>query len=293
MNKEKTAQLIKDARIKSGLTQAELGDMLGVTNKAVSRWENGESFPDVGVLENLSDALHISIEDIVTGGEHDGDISKTLTDLVNTAKLEKKIRARWVRISLVAAAFGLLCIYLGIVIFKGYTSFVEGAAPFVLAAMMIFLLLLSATASRITAARNIKIDVIMALTPIVTPVYAAALMIICINDAINGKMTFSLPTEKIGPFLNNQLVAIFAINFALAALLMIQSIRNRESIRFAAIPAAGAFMLALIYSDFLHQMSSPAGAIQELLSRTGQVCFTIIICAFTKWGLERRKYTER
>ena len=79
MDKEKTGQLIKEARIRNKLTQAELGDMLGVTNKAVSRWEKGESFPDVGVLEALSNALNIKIEDIVTGGEQGEDISRTLT----------------------------------------------------------------------------------------------------------------------------------------------------------------------------------------------------------------------
>lgn len=45
--------------------QSELGDLLGVSNKAVSRWENGESFPDVGVLESLAATLDISIQDIL------------------------------------------------------------------------------------------------------------------------------------------------------------------------------------------------------------------------------------
>ena len=41
MNKEKTGELIREARIKKNYTQSELGDLLGVTNKAVSRWEKG------------------------------------------------------------------------------------------------------------------------------------------------------------------------------------------------------------------------------------------------------------
>ena len=68
MDKKKTGNLIKEARMKKKYTQSDLGDLLGVSNKAVSRWENGETFPDAGVLENLAAVLDVRIQDIVTGG---------------------------------------------------------------------------------------------------------------------------------------------------------------------------------------------------------------------------------
>lgn len=43
MDKIKTGELIKNKRIEKGYTQLELEDLLGVSNKAVSRWENGGS----------------------------------------------------------------------------------------------------------------------------------------------------------------------------------------------------------------------------------------------------------
>lgn len=43
MDKEKTGKMIRQARIDKGYTQSELGDMIGVSNKAISRWENGVS----------------------------------------------------------------------------------------------------------------------------------------------------------------------------------------------------------------------------------------------------------
>ena len=49
MDKIKTGNMIRDARTQKGYTQTELGTLLGVSNKAVSRWENGDSFPDIGV----------------------------------------------------------------------------------------------------------------------------------------------------------------------------------------------------------------------------------------------------
>lgn len=43
MDKQKTGELIRNARIKKGYTQVELGDLIGVTNKAIFRWEKGVS----------------------------------------------------------------------------------------------------------------------------------------------------------------------------------------------------------------------------------------------------------
>ena len=67
MDKVKTGELIRAARKAKNCTQSELADMLGVTNKAVSRWEKGQSFPDIGVLENLAHILDLKIQDIVVG----------------------------------------------------------------------------------------------------------------------------------------------------------------------------------------------------------------------------------
>lgn len=43
MDKKRTGELIKNARMRKNYTQTELGDLVGVSNKAVSRWENGVS----------------------------------------------------------------------------------------------------------------------------------------------------------------------------------------------------------------------------------------------------------
>ena len=43
MNKQKTGEMIRQARMQRGYTQNELGNLLGVSNKAISRWENGVS----------------------------------------------------------------------------------------------------------------------------------------------------------------------------------------------------------------------------------------------------------
>ena len=59
MDKEKTGQLIAELRKEKGLTQKQLADALNVTDKAVSKWERGLSFPDISMLEPISDLLDI------------------------------------------------------------------------------------------------------------------------------------------------------------------------------------------------------------------------------------------
>ncbi len=77
MDKEKTGQLITRLRKDKGLTQKQLADALNVTDKAVSKWERGLSFPDISMLEPISELLDISIMEILAGEKLDGAESMT------------------------------------------------------------------------------------------------------------------------------------------------------------------------------------------------------------------------
>ena len=88
MDKEKTGQLIRESRIKQGLTQNQLADAIGVTNKAVSRWETGNSFPDIALLSPLSKVLDLKIEELVLGEKqetttHDEIIEEIVKEVQN------------------------------------------------------------------------------------------------------------------------------------------------------------------------------------------------------------------
>lgn len=50
------------------MTQAELADLLGITNKAVSKWETGEAFPETAQLVPLADIFGVSVDDLLRGG---------------------------------------------------------------------------------------------------------------------------------------------------------------------------------------------------------------------------------
>ena len=55
---------IADLRKKKGWTQAEFGEMLGVSNQAVSKWESGMSMPDIMLLPHIAEAFECSIDEL-------------------------------------------------------------------------------------------------------------------------------------------------------------------------------------------------------------------------------------
>ncbi len=81
MNIKKTGQFIQTLRKEQNLTQKQLADKLGCTDKAISRWENGLGLPDVGILLDLSRALGVSVNEILSGEKI---ITEKMTDSDNT-----------------------------------------------------------------------------------------------------------------------------------------------------------------------------------------------------------------
>lgn len=63
----KIGTFIAELRHENKLTQEELGEKLGVTNKTISRWENGNYLPGVEMLQILSDLFTVSINELISG----------------------------------------------------------------------------------------------------------------------------------------------------------------------------------------------------------------------------------
>ena len=69
VNPIKAGRHIHALRRARGLTQNQLGDMLHISFQAVSKWERGETLPDVNLLPDLADALSTTVDNILNGGE--------------------------------------------------------------------------------------------------------------------------------------------------------------------------------------------------------------------------------
>lgn len=80
MNQLQTGKFIAEIRKERKLTQAELGDRIGVTNKTVSRWENGNYMPDISVIPLLCKELGVSANELISGKKLNDDDFKTNAD---------------------------------------------------------------------------------------------------------------------------------------------------------------------------------------------------------------------
>lgn len=67
MDQQKIGTFIARRRKELNLTQKELADKLGITDRAVSKWENGRCMPDLSLLQPLSRILRVGINDLLSG----------------------------------------------------------------------------------------------------------------------------------------------------------------------------------------------------------------------------------
>lgn len=65
MNATDFGKFIQTLRKEQGMTQAQIGEKLGVTDKAISRWERGIGFPDISLLEPLAEALGVTVVELM------------------------------------------------------------------------------------------------------------------------------------------------------------------------------------------------------------------------------------
>ncbi len=67
MNQYVTGAVIKELREKANMTQLQLADRLGVSDKTVSKWETAKGYPDITLLEPIAEALRVSVTELISG----------------------------------------------------------------------------------------------------------------------------------------------------------------------------------------------------------------------------------
>ena len=67
MDQVKIGKFISECRKKQNLTQMQLAEKLNITDRAISKWENGKSMPDSGIMLDLCNELKISVNELLSG----------------------------------------------------------------------------------------------------------------------------------------------------------------------------------------------------------------------------------
>ena len=126
MDQIKVGKFIAQLRRRDGLTQEALGEKIGVTNKTISRWENGNYMPDIEMLQILGEIFNVSINELLSGRYLNDEEFKKEADMniINVSKnsafsLKEKStfwKKKWFKehmalIILCAAAFIAVCVY--------------------------------------------------------------------------------------------------------------------------------------------------------------------------------------
>lgn len=80
MNQITIGNFIEKKRKEQNLTQAQLAEKLGVSNKTVSKWENGKCMPDYGVIQLLCTELGVTVSELMDGEEQAQDSIRAYDD---------------------------------------------------------------------------------------------------------------------------------------------------------------------------------------------------------------------
>ena len=89
MDQEKIGKFIASCRKDMGLTQAALAEKLGITDRAVSKWENGKSMPDASIMLELCGILQITVNELLSGERLDMEDYKKMAE-ENLLQLQKQ-----------------------------------------------------------------------------------------------------------------------------------------------------------------------------------------------------------
>lgn len=108
MDCKKIGEYIQLKRKAIGITQQDLGDKLGVTSKAVSKWECGVALPDVSLFKELSEILNIEIDELLNGEDK------------KEIPVDKKKNIAIIILSLITFLLLIISIFLGIFFYNNY-----------------------------------------------------------------------------------------------------------------------------------------------------------------------------
>lgn len=285
MDKRKTGKIIRQARINKGYTQSELGDLIGVSNKAISRWENGETFPDIGVIEPVAQMLELQIQDIITGTK-DSDQDTAITEVVRVAKMQGKEKMR--KLVENGVAIVILCYLL----FKGGLAFRGNAIDsMTYVELAVVLILLAAKYIMDHRTKVVEFDRFrkwIITISIVTGIYMIAGMFINTIMVSRGQMPFHMQPSSVGWYLEGRLIVVFVINLVILVVDFVRRTRcAAPMVHMGTYPVVANIYLTYVYSDMLYRLDDMAGFLNRLATGTLIVLCEVFVAVIVDICIEK------
>lgn len=123
MDQIKIGKFIAERRRELGLTQMQLGEMLGITGRAVSKWENGRSLPDSSIMLELCRILKITVNDLLCGEivTMENYNKKLENNLLEMVKQKEKSDKMLLHLEIVAGSI-CIAVMLALCVFASYVE---------------------------------------------------------------------------------------------------------------------------------------------------------------------------
>jgi len=127
MDQVKIGKFIAECRKKNNLTQMQLAEKLNITDRAVSKWENGKAMPDSGIMLDLCNELKISVNELLSGEviemkEYD---KKTEALLLDMQKQKEEADKRLLSIEIVIGVLAMI-VFLSLTFIASFVEMQEG-----------------------------------------------------------------------------------------------------------------------------------------------------------------------
>ena len=184
MNQEKIGKFIAECRKNKKLTQSELSEKLGVTDRSVSNWENGKNMPDLSLFRPLCEILDITINELLCGEKLKTEQYQIRFEenIVNTIDYSTKRITKYNQlISLILIIFGLFISITAIMIFPSESSWGSIYSVF---GVIIFMVGISRIIKTIKWYKRLLLIIV---------IFTLAMGILLFTDYINVRLNHEVP----------------------------------------------------------------------------------------------------
>lgn len=128
MDQQKIGQFLRECRKEKGITQEQLAEMLGVTNRSVSRWENGSNLPDLDILIEMADYYDVELRELLDGERKSEKMNKEVEEtILKVADYSNQEKERLTRRMCILFVIGLISFMVFIVM--DYTGLADNGIP--------------------------------------------------------------------------------------------------------------------------------------------------------------------